>query len=255
MKTLFLTGASSGIGKALAVEYARRGYQIGILARREALLKEVKQECEALGSGQVCVYAGSATDEAFVRGALQDFVQQCGALDLVIANAGIGHPGIFLKQEWQKIQDTFEINVFAPLKLLKIAAEHFKKSDGGHFAVVSSQGAFRGAAFAASYTSSKAAVTAYFEGVRAELKSENIGISIIFPGFIDTPMTQRNKYRMPFLMKADKAAKIIANQLAKKKNYIVFPKRLKLLVGLMTKLPASLYDRLSLRFNEKDFYE
>lgn len=254
-QTVLITGASSGIGKALAFEYARHGASLALLARRESLLKEIAEQCQKLGSPKALVYAGDVTDQNFLENSVKAFCAKVAHLDLVIANAGVGYPGVFVKQDWQKIQNTFDVNVFAPLKLLRVAHPYLKMAGKGHFTVVSSLGAYRGAAFSASYNSSKAAVSAYFEGLRAELKTDNIAVSIVCPGFVKTPMTARNHFRMPFLLTAEKAAKRIRRGICKRKTYIIFPKRLAFLVSLVRLLPDHFYDRMSLKMNPRTYYE
>jgi len=239
---VFITGASSGIGEALAVYYAGKGATLGLAARRHDVLAGLNQR---LGGGHAC-YALDVADAPALHDAAGDFIARFGAPDIVIANAGVSAGTLSEYEEdlavFRRIMD---INVygmaatFAPF----IAA---MKAVGGEKRLVgiASVAGIRGLPGAEAYSASKAAAIAYLESLRLEMRPYGIKVVTIAPGYIATPMTAINPYKMPFLLPAEKAAKIFAQAIARGTTYAVTPWQMGLVAKILRLLPNWLYDAL-----------
>src|SRR6059036_3800738 len=184
-KVAFITGASSGIGRALAVELARRGAAVGLLARREDLLQEVVREIEARGG------------KASVRPAVSALQTEFGPIDLLIANAGVGATTAASKLEPEGVTKVFSVNVFGVVNSVTAVMPQMIERGRGHLAVISSLAAYRGLPKSAAYCSSKAAISSLFESLRLDLQPQGIDVTIIHPGFIKTPLTAGRQAKLP----------------------------------------------------------
>lgn len=237
-RIVMITGASSGIGRALAVEYAAPGMRLGLTARRRNLLEEVALECRRRGA-LAWVRAADVCDRAAMEATGREFLAWAGGVDLVIANAGGGVPDSLLDPAVLEL--TLRLNVtsvahtFAPLLPALRAAQR------GQLAAVASLAGYRGIPYAPSYAASKAALISYMESLRIQLGGEGIGVSTICPGYVRTPLTAGNPYK-PWLLEPQAAARIIRRGLAGGRSQIVFPWQLALLVRLMHHAPNRLYD-------------
>jgi len=208
-KTAFLTGASSGIGQALAPVLAARGYDLVLAARRTSSLEQVRSGIAASQpQRRVEVRALDVTRYDEVQAA----VAEAGAagLDLVIANAGIGSTAAAGSGHFGEDRAVIETNVIGAMATIDAAVKLFRQQNRGQIVVISSVAAFRGMPGAGSYCASKAAIAVYADAVRAELHGSPIRITTLFPGYIDTPINQDMKSR-PFLITVDKGARIIAD--------------------------------------------
>ncbi len=210
-KTAFLTGASSGIGQALAPELAARGYDLVLAARRSDSLEQVKASILAAHPGRkVEVRALDVTRYADVGKAIADAAQAHGGLDLIIANAGIGSTGPVGSGHFDGDVAVIETNVIGAMATIDAAVALFRAQNRGRVVVISSVAAFRGLPGAGSYSASKAAIAVYADAARAELHGTPIGVTTLFPGYIDTPINQDMPSR-PFLIDVAKGARIIAD--------------------------------------------
>ncbi len=239
---VFITGASSGIGEALAVYYAGKGATLGLAARRHDVLAGLNQR---LGGGHAC-YALDVADAPALHDAAGDFIARFGAPDIVIANAGVSAGTLSEYEEdlavFRRIMD---INVygmaatFAPF----IAA---MKAVGGEKRLVgiASVAGIRGLPGAEAYSASKAAAIAYLESLRLEMRPCGIKVVTIAPGYIETPMTAVNPYKMPFLLPADKAAERFAAAIERGVTYTVIPWPMGVVAKILRVLPDWLYDLL-----------
>jgi short-subunit dehydrogenase len=245
---VFITGASSGIGEALARYYARSSKVIGLAARRKAQLDTLA------GSLQVecATYALDVSDaEATVRAA-GDFVQRFGAPDLVIANAGVsvGTHGDD-PADMAKLRRVLDVNVVGLAATLAAFAPSMRAARAGTLCGIASVAGFRGLPGAGAYSSSKAAAISWLEALRVELRGSGVAVVTICPGYIDTPMTQVNRYRMPFLLPADEAARRIARAIEAKRRFAVIPWQMAIVGRIMRLLPGAVYDRLTARAPRK----
>ena len=223
-KHILITGASSGIGAALAKRYAVEGICLFLQGRNEERLEAVSSVCRELGAEvfSVCI---DVTDKK----ALSEWMistEKEHSLDLVIANAGIsgGTQGVMSGESFDQIRKIFDVNITGVLNTIEPVIDYWKSSGkGGQVAIMSSLAGFRGYPSAPAYCSSKAAVRLLGEGLRGSLKDAGIQINVICPGFVTSPMTDANDFTMPFKMSVERAANIIANGLAKNKGRIMFP--------------------------------
>jgi len=237
-KTVFITGASSGIGEYLAYAYAKRGYSIGLFARRTDVLEEVKTKCESLG-GSAIIFSGDVTDEAKVVTSINNFVENFGHIDILYANAGIGAADPIWKGETKDVHRVLNININGVVNTVFAATPHMVKQKSGKIAVISSVAGFRGLPRHGAYSGSKAAVRTMADGWRYDLTPNNIQITTIHPGFIKTPMVDNNGF-MPFLMDVDIAAEKIINAMESGKKSYIFPWQWRLVIPFFKIVPDAL---------------
>src|SRR5712691_13454238 len=239
-KVAFITGASSGIGRALALELARRGAAVGLLARREDLLQEVVREIEAHG-GKAIALPADVTDANAVRAAVSALHNEIGPIDLLIGNAGVGATTAAGKLEPEGVAKVLSVNVMGVVNSVTAVIPQMIERGCGQLAVISSLAAYRGLPKSAAYCASKAAVSALFESLRIDLMGTGIDVTIIHPGFIKTPLTAGRK-RMPYLMELDDAIPKIVRAIEKRKKSYSFPWQLASIVRACMLLPIPLYD-------------
>jgi short-subunit dehydrogenase len=233
-----ITGASSGIGLSLAHELSRRGYALALLARRTELLDAL-----ALDLPRAVAITCDVTDAASVTDAVKRAEEQLGGpLDLAIANAGVSIPGHASAFHLAEAEQVFRVNVLGMLYLFDAVIPSMVARRAGRFAGVASIAGLRGLPASAAYSASKAAMQAFLEAARIELVPHGVGVTIVNPGFVVTPMTAKNRFRMPFLMPPERAARIIADGIGKGKRIVEFPLPTSLMMRVMRLLPASLYD-------------
>lgn len=234
---ILITGASSGIGAALARRYASPGMRLALAGRDSERLGEVTTDCRDRGA----VAAGEridVTDASAMRHWIES-ADDTAPLDLVIANAGVGEPGPESEEVARRI---FAVNLDGVLNTCLPTIERMRARGTGQFAIMSSLAGYRGLADAPAYCASKAAVKSLGEGWRGALSGRGIRVSVICPGFVETRMTAQNKFRMPFLMSAERAAEIIARGLAADRPRISFPLPMVLAVWFLAALPQRLSD-------------
>ena len=239
---IIITGASSGIGQALAKEYDKQGVVIGLLARRKDKLIELQKtlSCKSL------IFSVDVTDLAQCRWAAEEFMALYGTPDIVIANAGISSGTLTENfsdlETFKKIIDT---NLTGVTHTFYPFIQPFKKRGSGHFVGISSVAGIRGLPGAGAYSASKAALTNYLESLRIELSSANIDVTTIAPGYIKSPMTDQNDFSMPFLMPADKAARAMIKAIKNKKKYVIVPWQMSFIGRIMHLLPILIWDWLA----------
>jgi short-subunit dehydrogenase len=225
-KVVFLTGASSGIGYALALELAQRGYDLVLTARRAEMLGELKQQIDSRFPGRkVDVRALDVTRYADVAPAIEEAARAHGRLDIVIANAGIGSTGRIGEGHFDGDRAVIETNVIGAMATLDAAVTLFRRQGRGQVVAISSVAAARGLPTSASYSASKAAIAVYADALRAELHGSGIRVTTLYPGYIDTPINQHMPDR-PFLIPVDKGARIVASLIergVKNSTVPVFP--------------------------------
>lgn len=232
-----ITGASSGIGEALARHYASASSVLGLISRRGG---------PANLPGTVAAYAVDVTDQDSMGRAAQDFVARFGAPDLVIANAGVGvgTHGEDLA-DIEKLRRVLDVNVAGLAATLAAFAPAMRAAGKGTLAGIASVAGFRGLAGNGAYCASKAAAIAWMESLRLELHGSGVSVVCVCPGYIDTPMTRVNRYRMPFLLPADDAARRIARAIASRRRLAVIPWQMALVSVLLRAMPGWLFDRLA----------
>jgi len=240
---IVITGASSGIGAALARHYASEDSVLALIARRPAN--------QAL-AGKVIHYQVDVTDEPALAAAARDFIARFGAPDLVIANAGVstGTSGEDIA-DIAKLKHLLNVNVAGLAATLAAFAPAMRQAGRGTLAGIASVAGFRGLAGNGAYSGSKAAARIWMESLRAELYGSGVSVTCICPGYIDTPMTRVNRFRMPFLLSADEAAPRIARAIAARRRLAVIPWQMALASVLLRAMPGWLYDRFASRAPRK----
>jgi len=242
MQSVFITGASSGIGASLARQFYREGFVVGLVARRDHELRSIK---ESLGE-RCYFYQADVADYKTVRLAAEQFMQHVGIPNVVIANAGIS--GGTLSEEFDDI-DAFEqilrTNVLGVVNTFQPFMKGMLKENRGTFVGVSSIAGIRGLPGSGAYSASKAALTTYLESLRIELHESGVNVLTVCPGYIKTPMTDVNQFRMPFLMNSDDAADSITQAIKRKKVIHIMPWQMRLVASCMKWLPRVIYDRLA----------
>jgi short-subunit dehydrogenase len=247
---VFITGASSGIGQALAFEYAQR-YQtektfIGLAARRSEHLQKLQQALQKQPNVRCIVYALDVRDHTALSSAAEDFIQQFGAPDVVIASAGVSSGTLTEQQaDIAAFQAVMDINVMGLVHTFQPFISAMRESGSGQLVGIASVAGVRGLPGAGAYSASKAAVIAYLESLRVEMLRHNIAVTTIAPGYIRTPMTDINTYKMPFLMDADVAAATFMSAIEQKRRFVVIPWQMGWVARLMRLIPPVLWDLLA----------
>lgn len=245
---VFLTGASSGIGEALARHYAAGGATLGLLARRGDLLRSLKASLDAPGD----IYPCDVRDLAAVCAAADDFIARFGVPDLVIGNAGVSFGTLTEHAEDAAVfREVLDINVMGLVNTFHPFVRPMRNRGSGTLAGIASVAGFRGLPGATAYSASKAAAIRYLEGLRVELRSSGVRVTTLCPGYIATPMTSRNPYPMPFILQADDAARRFARAIASGTSYAVIPWQMAIAGRVLAVLPNWLYDRLVARGGRK----
>jgi short-subunit dehydrogenase len=234
MKRAIITGASSGIGAEMAREFARRGYEVVMLARRADLLDQLAKELP-----HATAIACDVTDSA----AVHDAVARSGPFDVAIANAGVGVTAWAVKSV-ADAEIMMRVNYFGMLHLFDAVMPSMMERRSGQFAGVASIAGLRGLPTSAGYSASKAAMQAFLEAARVELRAFNIRVTTVNPGFIVTAMTEKNKFKMPFLMKADRAARIIVDGIERGARVVEFPFPMSVAMRFARVVPAWMFDRV-----------
>ncbi|MBF0351445.1 MAG: SDR family oxidoreductase [SAR324 cluster bacterium] len=216
-KTVVITGASSGIGKALAFEYAKRGYHLGLTARRLNLLEEIKQQVEQqYSSVKVEILELDVMDERAVFAVMSQFAERFRTLDVIIINAGVSLPCNPGTGKYEKIQKTFQTNLTGAIATIEASVEILKRQKSGQIVGISSVAAFRGLPGNAAYSASKAALSTYMEGIRNHLRKHHIDVTVLHPGFIHTPLVEKLDTPVPFMISVEKGARQIADLIEKR---------------------------------------
>lgn len=244
-KTVFLTGASSGIGEGLALALAAKGAVLGLVARREEMLDELAVKCEAAG-GTTRVFACDVVDADALSTAAQEFRDEFGHIDVMIANAGIGgNDALTRAYDPASVKKLIDINLIGAVNSIHAVIGDMIEKKSGHIVGVSSLAGFRGLPKSAAYSASKAGMTAFFESVRLDHANNGVDVTIIQPGFIRTPLTSGRANKMPFLMELDDAIPHFIKAIEKKKRFAAFPWQLATIVRLGKYMPAWMYDRIA----------
>lgn len=241
-----ITGASAGIGRGLALEIASRGGHLALLARREDLLSEIVEEAR---KKQVKAVAATADvrDAKAVREAADGFRKELGPIDILIANAGIGTADHATRLTPEHAANVIGINMLGAVNSVAAVLPEMVERKHGRLVAISSLAAYRGLAKSAAYCASKAALTAYFESLRIDLRHTGVGVTIIHPGFIKTALTSGREAKMPYLMELEVGVKKIVSAIEKEKKIYAFPWQLATIVRASMLMPPSMYDWIAER--------
>jgi short-subunit dehydrogenase len=236
---VFITGASSGIGQALARHYASAGATLGLAARRGELLQDLAARLDT----PVATYALDVRNAEALEAAAADFIRRFGVPDIVIANAGVSRGTLTeLKEDSLAFKAIMEINVLGMVHTFQPFIAAMRAAGNGSLVGITSVAGVRGLPGAGAYSASKAAATSYLESLRIEMAAYGIHVTTIAPGYIRTPMTDVNSYNMPFLMDADVAATKMAKAIAHQRRFVVIPWQMGWVARLMRFIPPFLWD-------------
>jgi NAD(P)-dependent dehydrogenase (short-subunit alcohol dehydrogenase family) len=236
-----ISGASSGLGLALARHYLERGATVAAFARRGELLQALSTEFP----GKVFCYTLDVRDAAAIRDAAADFMSRAGVPDIVIANAGVSIGTLTRHAEDNDVfRHVMDINVLGMVQTFQPFVEAMREAGRGRLVGIASVAGFRGLPGAGAYSASKAAAISYLESLRVDLHDSGIRVVTVCPGYIRTPMTDINPYPMPFMLEADDAARRIARVIARGNSFAVVPWQMGLVGRVLKLLPNWLYDRL-----------
>lgn len=236
-RIILITGASSGIGKELALLLSKERCKLVLIARRIEILNELKREIENNGS-ELFTIKCDVTDKAQVKNTVESVIKKFDHIDGAILNSGVSLNQSFANFNSSIAEQTFAVNYFGIVHFLNEILPLLKKQRSGFVAGVSSLADARGFPVSGFYCSSKAAVTSLLESLKAEYKPFNVKIISVHPGFIKTPMTDKNEFPMPFLMDVKKAGKLIIDNLKKEKSVIRFPWQMAFITSLLKRIPA-----------------
>ena len=235
-KKVWITGASSGIGKSLAIKFSNEGWQVAISARRVELLEKLSE------NENIFSYPLDVTNQDQIKNSFKKIIEDFKGLNLCIFSSGTYDPK--LEQEINVVQNKFvmETNFFGVLYCIKAVENYFKNKKDGHISIVSSIAAYRGLPNSSGYGPSKAALTNLTESLYFDFKKYNVRISLVSPGFIKTPLTDKNEFPMPFIKSPEFAAEKMFNSLTKGKSFEThFPIQLTLLLKILRILPYKVY--------------
>jgi len=242
--SVLITGASSGLGRQMAIEFARRGYRLALTARRLDLLQALKAELLQAGSPAVFVAPLDVTDATAVAQVFDQACAELGHLDIVVANAGIGNHGRIGQLPLHKAHVTINTNVLGLMNTVDAALQHFRARGRGQLVGISSVAAFRGLPGGGAYGASKAAVTNYLEALRAETRGSGILVTTLSPGFIDTPLNRGAKSR-PFVIPVEKGGRLLVDLIERRVQTATVPAWPWALVArLLTVLPTAIVARM-----------
>jgi short-subunit dehydrogenase len=250
-RVVLITGASSGIGRALAVELGRRGARVGLTARRAAELMRVAEEVGRAG-GEALALAADVRNAEELNGVAARVRERWGKIDVLIANAGMSTTTAGGSLNAGEASDVISINVIGVVNSVAAVLPDMLKQSGGHLVAISSLASYRGMPKSGAYSASKAAVSTFFESLRVDLRKDGIDVTVIHPGFIRTPMTANRKKKLPFLLEPEDAACRIVRAIERRARTYAFPWQLASLVRIVKHLPGPLYDRLASNSNFRD---
>lgn len=242
---VFITGASSGIGEALAVRFARAGYRLALVARRGAEIDEAMRRA-GIDAGRFVVLPADVRDVDALTGAAETCLASLGLPDVVIANAGISI-GVDTahREDLEVMRAIFETNVIGMAATFQPFMAPMVARGGGRLVGIASVAGIRGLPGHGAYCASKAAVISYCESLRGELRESGVRVVTLAPGYVDTPLTRTNRYPMPFLIGADTFAERAYESIVSANSYRVIPWRMAIVAKLMRALPNPLFDRLA----------
>ena len=236
-KTIWITGGSTGIGKALAIKFANEGWNVAISARRENLLKEISEKYENIFSFPLDVTDKSKCKEVF--GNIKDKFDN---VDICFFSTGTWDPKKEKDIDVEQMEEVFKINFFGTVNSIKAVEKHFKEKNDGIISIVSSIAGYRGLPNSTGYGPSKSALNNLAESLYFDFKRFRVRVCLVSPGFIKTPMTDKNDFKMPFLKTPEYAADKIYDGLINKNIFeIHFPKALTILLKIFSFLPSKLY--------------
>ncbi|MFN3693488.1 MAG: SDR family NAD(P)-dependent oxidoreductase [Ignavibacterium sp.] len=244
-KVILITGASSGIGEAVAKKFAEEGALLALTARRKDIIDRIAQQLEV--KTRVASYKCDVTNTEEVKNVYRQIKIDFGKIDIAFLNSGVSLRSSVKEFSSEKAKQTFDTNVLGLINFVEVILPDFISERNGVIVGVSSLADSRGFPKSGFYCASKAAASIFLESLRIELKPYNVKVITVRPGFVKTPMTDKNEFFMPFLMEPEKAAEIIVNGIKKEKRIIQFPFAISAAVRILRIMPDSLFEYLASR--------
>jgi len=239
-KTIWITGASSGIGKALAIKFAQEGWKVAISARRENLLKEISKS-----QNNIDYFPLDVTNIEKCKTVFNDVKKKLGDVNISVFCTGIHDPKSEKKLNLEKVRKIMEVNFFGAVNSINAVYDYYKDKKSGQISIVSSVAGYRGLPAAGAYCASKSALSSFAESLYFDFKRDNVRISLVSPGFIKTPMTDQNDFPMPMIKSPEFAAEQMFKGLTKSKSFeIHFPKTFTSLMKVLRVIPNGLYFKI-----------
>ena len=239
-KVIWITGASSGIGKALSIKFAQEGWIVAASARREGLLQELNRINKNIHSFPLDV-----TNPEQCKKVFENIIKKFSDIEISIFGTGIHDPNSEKKFNLEKIRKIMEVNYFGTMNSINSVYDYYNDKKSGQISVISSVAGYRGLPAAGAYCASKSALTSFTESLRFEMTRKNVRVSLVSPGFIKTPMTDQNDFPMPMIKSPEFAAEQIYIGLTKKTGFeIHFPKTFTYFLKFLRILPNSIYFKL-----------
>tara|TARA_B100000035_G_scaffold8927_1_gene7618 strand:- start:27 stop:788 length:762 start_codon:yes stop_codon:yes gene_type:complete len=239
-KIIWITGASSGIGKALAIKFAEKGWIVAASARRENLLEDLNKF-----NPNIYSFPLDVTEIENCKLIANKIIEKFGGIDICVFGTGMHDPKSEKRFNLNKIREIMEVNYFGTMNSINSIYEYFSEKKNGQISIISSVAGYRGLPAAGAYCASKAALTSYAESLNFDMQMKNVKVSLISPGFIKTPMTDQNDFPMPMIKSPEFAANEIFKGLTEKKSFeIHFPKAFTYFLKFLQILPSSIYFKL-----------
>jgi len=239
-KTIWITGASSGIGKALAIKFSKEGWNVAISARRENLLEEI-----AKSNNNIYPFPLDVTNSEKCKSIFESVIKKTGEINISVFCAGIHDPKSEKKLNIEKIRKIMEVNFFGTVNSINAIYDYYKEKKSGQISIVSSVAGYRGLPAAGAYCASKSALSSFAESLYFDLKRFNVRVSLVNPGFIKTPMTDQNDFPMPMMKSAEFAAEQMFKGLTQKKAFeIHFPVAFTSMMKVLKVIPNGLYFKI-----------
>jgi len=240
MGKIWITGASSGIGKALAIRFANEGWKVAASARREILLKELSDKYPNIQSFPLDV-----TDSDKCKSVFKDILEKFENIEICVFGTGIHDPKSEKKFNLEKIKKIMEVNFFGTMNSINSIYDYYKERKSGQISIISSVAGYRGLPAAGAYCASKSALISFAESLYFDMKRFDVRVSVVNPGFIKTPMTDQNPFPMPMIVSAEFAAEEMFKGLTKSNSFeIHFPKKFTFIMKILKILPNWLYLKL-----------
>ena len=239
-KKIWITGASSGIGKSLAIKFANEGWKVAASARRENLLNELSNKYPNIESFPLDV-----TDINKCNSVFKEIIEKFENIEICVFGTGIHDPESEKEFNLDKIKKIMEVNFFGAMNSINSVYNYYNKKKSGQISIISSVAGYRGLPAAGAYCASKSALTSFTESLHFEMKRKNVRVTLISPGFIKTPMTDQNDFPMPMIKSPEFAAEQIYLGLIKKKGFeIHFPKAFTFIMKILRILPNNIYFKI-----------
>ena len=246
-RTALVTGATSGLGRGLALWLAKRGLRVFAAGRRVSQLQALAAEAQAAGATVEPVELDvTQTDATLER--IRELDAECGGLDLVVANAGVGGVTHAKRLQWERVKSIIDTNVTGAAATLSAVLPQMVERRRGHVVGISSLASFRGLAGHGAYSASKAFLATFMESLRVDLGGTGVRVTCVYPGFVKSEMTEKNDFPMPFLMETDAAVELMGRGILKGETELYFPWQLAVPSRLVKVVPNPLFDAAARRF-------